>query len=242
MDKFIQKILTCSDIKMDKSIISSFPIITADYNGEKRSFLLFRFSNNGLPNYLVIGVLKKDLLIEKDSLIKWLGVLKELIEFGKTPDNLNFYHEKIAQLKNSRYFEGILYSQEGYDLINGKQHYIAGGLICRTILIPCKVLMDGSIVFKNEVVFNGENQFLSGEPFKEYQDYEDNYFLNIYEYRLMSYYSILKYVEDNAERLMKKANLNSIEAKNLDYLAQVLDFYIANYIHQFQDIDVMPRR
>lgn len=240
MDKFIQKFLACSNMQFSDNIISLFPIIMEDYNGEMRSFLLLRFSNNGLPNYLVIGMLKEDLVIDKDSFIKWLELLKEILTFNKT--NANFsYQEMVNLLKNSRYFNGILYSQEGFDLINGKQHYTLGGLISRTILIPCQVLSDASIEFGNGIIFNRDNQFLNGTPFKEYQDYEENYFLNISEYRLMSYYDILTYVKDNANRLVKKANLSSTMINDLGYLAQMLDFYIANYIHQTQDMDEITR-
>lgn len=225
MDKFIQKILACSNIQVNSNLVQAFPIISLNYQNKNRLFLLFQFVNNGIPNYIVLGMFEENIPLDRESLLLWLRNLCDLI---MCRSGYQEKEDKLETFKNSSYFNQILFSQEGFDIINGKQYFTSGGLISRTIIVPCHVCDDRTIEFKNEIVTEEYNQFLDGDFFRKYEDYEQNYFLNFQEYHTMSYLNVLEYVKLNYKRLAKKENLNVDDQRdNLEYFVQLLDSYIA---------------
>ena len=228
MDQFIQKILACANIEENHDLIDSFPIISVAYQNRKARILLFRFSNHGIPNYAVIGLMKDDFVFEKDSFLEWLKNINELISFKPNKEKL----ELLEKFKRSNYSRSMLFTQEGFDLLNGKQYFTVGGLISRTALVSCHVCEDKSIIFYNELNANTYNQFLEGDLFREYEDYEQNYFLNYSEYHTMSYCNVLEYVEYNRTRLLKKVQIEDTKQIDLHYLMQILDSYLANGLFQ----------
>lgn len=232
MGNFIQRFLACSDIVINSNLISAFPIIPVDVHGKRQYLLLFQFTNHGIPNYVVIGILKDERLFEREMFLKWLQLLVDLIMFHPDEGSLADYHEKLELFKNSRYFKEFSYTQEAYDLIHCKAHFNIGGIIYRTVGISCQVSEDCTILFGNEIIEFPEYQFLKGNFFRDYEDYENSYFLNYQEYSSMSYLNVLRYVQFNKERLMRKSSLSLEELKNKDsnYYMQLLDFYLAHQI------------
>lgn len=233
MDKFIQKVLSCTDIKESDNLINSFPIIRINYQNCKKNLLVFRFYRNSIPNYLVIGEFKENTFFDKDTFISWLESLNTLIFSNPKEMKVNEYFEILNKFKNSRYFNQLLYSQEGFDLINGKEYFTNAGLIGRTVEVECQILPDRSIEFYQNIKFNETNQFLEGDFFRQYEDYEKYYFLNFYEYHTMSYLNVISYIKINAQRLMElfmsSSNINEDWVNNnIDFLLQSLDSYLAN--------------
>ena len=218
MENFIQKMLSCANIQESDNIIQSFPVLSVHYQNEERRILLFRFVNNHIPNYIVLGLFKKDFVLEKSTFLSWLHLLYRLIMCR--PNQKNEHQTMMEQFKMSFYFDNLLYSQEGFDLINGKQYFTNGGLISRTIFIACHVYEDRTIEFANDVQVSFAHQFLEGAFFRNYDDFDQNYFLNYQEYHTMFYQKVLEYVEFNRERLAKKGNCDS---RDIHYLVQVLD-------------------
>ena len=224
MDQFIQKVLACSNILDNQNLIESFPILSVSYQNEKIRILVFRFSNHGIPNYAVLGMMKNDFLFERDTFLEWLQNIHDLILGYPNQDK----KELLEKFQTSYYSKNFLFTQEGFDLLNGKQYFTVGGLISRTAFVPCHVCEDKSIEFSNELEANPYNQFLSGDLFLEYEDYEQNYFLNYSEYHTMAYCNVLDYVSYNRSRLLKKAQMNDNENIGCHYLMQILDSYLAN--------------
>ena len=233
MGNFIQRFLACSDIVINPNLISVFPIIPFDIQGKAQHFLLFQFTNHGIPNYVVMGILKDEKNFEREMFLKWLQLLVDLIMFQPERESLACYYEKLKQFKNSRYFKEFLYTQEAYDLIHCKAHFTVGGVIHRTIGISCRVDEDRTILFENEVIEFPEHQFLKGDFFREYEDYDNSYFLNYQEYATISYLNAFRYVQFNEERLMKKSSLSleELKCKDFNYYMQLLDFYLAHQIN-----------
>lgn len=223
MDKFIQRVLACANIEENNNLVESFPIISFSYQNEEKRFLLFRFSNNGIPNYAVIGLVKENIAFDRESFLNWLQNLYQLIVSRPNSDRINL----LKIFRESNYSKNILYTQEGFDLINGKQYFTVGGLISRTVLVSCHVCEDQSIEFYNEVKGNTYNQFLNGDLFQDYENYEQNYFLNYTEYHTMAYCNVLEYVQYNRNRLLKMANIKN-HSVDVHYLIQLLDSYLAN--------------
>lgn len=223
MDKFIQRILACANIDDQDSIIQTFPIISAYYHNVEKRLLLYRFTNNGLPNYAVIGVFKDGFLIDRDRFFEWLKKLNQLILARPNAEKLTM----LENFRESEYFLHLLYTQEGFDLINGKQYFTVGGLVSRTVLIPCHVCEDYSIEFSSKIEENEYNQFMNGPVFRDYEDYEKNYFLNYSEYHTMAYCSVLEYVEFNRKRLLNKEEKITQFMTDNKFLVQILDSYLA---------------
>lgn len=233
MEKFIQRVLSCSNIRENSNLVETFPIISVKYLNDERRLLLFRFTNNGLPNYAVLGLLKKDFVFDKRAFLQYLASLYALIMYRPNGEVNKHYLDLLDSFKHSMYFDQILYSQEGFDLINGKQYFTIGGIINRTILISCHVNEDRTILFDNDMKFDEYNKFLDGDFFRDYADYEKNYFLNYAEYHTMSYFNVLDYVRFNSHRLVKKGKLDKLNDTN--YLIQLLDFHIANDLAESLD-------
>ena len=225
MERFIQRFLACANIKENANLVEAFPILSVKYWGEERRLLLFRFTNNGLPNYAVVGLLKKDLVFDRRAFLQYLEALYTLIMYRPNGEANQDYFHRLDHFKHSMYFDQILYSQEGFDLINGKQHFTRGGLLNRTVLVSCHVNEDRTILFDNDMKFDEYNKFLDGDFFKSYDDYEANYFLNYAEYHTMSYFNVLDYVRFNSSRLLKKGELERKDDPH--YLMQLLDLHMS---------------
>ena len=234
MEKFIQRVLDCTDIKKNDDLISAFPIIRVNIDGNQKNLLVFRFNRLSIPNYLVIGMFKDNVFADRASFVNWLKDLYTLIL--SNPKELSFheYHALLDKVKHSICFKSLLYTQEGFDLINGKEHFTNTGLISRTVEMDIQVMADKSIEFSRSVKFNLNNQFLDGDFFREYEDYQQKYFLNFYEYHSMSYLNVISFIKINAYRLGNLlGNVPSIIGdewleQNLGYLIQMLDSYMTN--------------
>ena len=235
MEKFIQRVLDCTNIKKTDNLILAFPIISLNISSSQKKLLIFRFNRLSIPNYLVIGVFKDNVSIDRVSFVNWLKDLYALILSNPKEMSFHEYHSLLEQVKNSICFKELLYTQEGYDLMNGKEHFTSTGLIGRTVEVECNVLPDHSIEFGQNVKFNENNQFLDGDFFREYEDYQQNYFLNFHEYHSMSYLNVISFIKINAYRLgnliENVPNMVSDEwiEQNLVYLIQVLDSYMTNF-------------
>lgn len=232
MEKFIQRVLSCVDIRKTENLIAAFPIIRVQDQYQNRDLLIFRFQKNAIPNYLVIGAFKEDTLIERKTFLEWLKNLNDLI-FLNPMESKNEYHNIFNKVKNSIYFNQLLYTQEGFDLLNGKEHFTSTGLISRTVEVECLILPDRTIEFYQMIHFHENNQFLDGDFFQEYEEYERKYFLNYDEYHTMSYLNVLTYLKLNAQRILGIVSVSSyvdedwIDA-NIGYLVQILDSYLTN--------------
>lgn len=232
MEQFIQRILSCTGIKKSDNLIATFPVIRVQEQGKVYNLLIFRFQRSSIPNYLVIGAFKDGVSIDLKTFAPWLKDLNALI-FSNPREDRRGFQESLKRVTNSWYFSQLLYTQEGYDLINGKEYFVNAGLLARTVEVDCQVLEDGTIEFQPSMRFNLENQFLKGSFFREYKDYEAQYFLSNREYSTMSYLDVLAYMKLNANRLLELAMHSGFVSDewvhaNIGYLLQILDAYLTN--------------
>ena len=105
MEEFIQKYLNCRNLENYEDLIDGFPIIYVKLNNQMKRLLIYRFVNNKMPNYIVIGKYDENFIFDKDQFSEWLKSLNFLIHYnlkeGFTEEYLrqefNNYFDKISK-------------------------------------------------------------------------------------------------------------------------------------------------
>lgn len=238
MEDFIQKYLSCRNIENYGDLINCFPIIYVKLNNQMKRLLIYHFTNNRIPNYIVIGKYDENFVFDKEDFIGWLENLNFLIHFNLKSGITKEYIYRLQNFKNSIYFSKLKFTQEGFDIVNNKHLFIPTGNIQRTVIVNIKVENDG-LVFSNRCYFDSTNKFLLGDFFQNYSEYEKKYFLNQKEMTVMGYYDVLDFAKLNMWRIAdatNNGNLKKMIQNNADlvtnkqnqiFLLQVLDFAIS---------------
>lgn len=234
MEEFIQKYLSCRNLENYEDLIDGFPIIYVKLNNQMKRLLIYRFVNNKMPNYIVIGKYDENFIFDKDQFSEWLKSLNFLIHYNLKEGFTEEYLRQLEIFKNSFYFSRLKFTQEGFDIINNKQLFIPTGNIQRTVIVNIK-LENGDLIFDNSCYFDPTNKVLSGDFFHNYSEYEKKYFLNKKELETMGYYDVLDFAKANLNRLISSTGIENLKniSKDLNikqnqmFLLQSLDFAIA---------------
>lgn len=169
--------------------------------------LVYRFEhNNGFLDYAVIGTIEKmtaHRITNGTIYYDWLKAVYTLI--NTNPREMSGVEEhNYKQAKNifqNNSYIGIKefddedrrgsyfrFTQEGFDLINGKQYYLEDGIIQRTVNIQGNEIYDDQLAIGKK--YDATNNLFSRVaevPFKKWHFYDKHYFLNQSElYRMSS--------------------------------------------------------
>lgn len=234
MEEFIQKYLGCKNLQNYSNLINSFPIIYVNLHNQMKRLLIYRFINNKIPNYIVIGKYDENFIFDKEHFSEWLNSLNFLIHYDLKSGITNDYLIELEKFKNSFYFYKLKFTQEGFDIINNKQLFIPTGNIQRTVKVHIK-LQDNDLIFDNNCYFDSTDKVLSGDFFHDYSEYEKKYFLNKKELETMRYYDVLDFAKINLNRLINSTNIEYLKKLSNDpltkqdqiFLLQALDFAIS---------------
>lgn len=196
------------------SIFYKFPIIRVQkQNGENENLLLYLFQINNKPDYLVLGKFPQDLLSTLNSNLfqEWLTHLDTMLRFdllGSTAQLEAEYLKEMATVEQSYFAQHIEWTQEGFDLISGKQNFSPKGTLQRTVVLDTEI-KDQSLLFgASYYSLFPEESLCLGKLFASFQDYTDNYFLNQNDLQDMSFeqasafalfhrYRIVKYIRNH---------------------------------------------
>ena len=161
----------------DQSLFVKFPIIFI--KEEKLSLLLYLFQVNGIPNYLVLGKLKDDYLpkLEDTPFWSWLNTLNQILNFDLCSSSLDSsYLNNMNIIWSSPISNKIEWTQEGFDIISGKQNFVKNGEISRTVKIPYH--QNGkTCLFENK--FFDIRDSKESSLFSPIQIYLEQYFLSV---------------------------------------------------------------
>lgn len=238
MEEFIQKYLSCRNLENYGDLINSFLIIYVKLNNQMKKLLIYRFVNNRIPNYVVIGKYDEDFKFDKERFFEWLDNLNYLIHYNLKSGITKEYILRLQNFKNSIYFSSLKFTQEGFDIVNNKQLFIPTGNIQRTVIVNIKI-ENNDLMFDNGCYFDPTNKVLMGDFFQDYSEYENKYFLNQKEMSTMGYYDVLDYAKLNMWRIAHVTNnetLREMISENVDlnsnkqnqtFLLQALDYAIS---------------
>lgn len=229
----------------DSSIFSAFPIVSFPLeDGVRDNLLFYVFQLNGNVNYVILGKMRDGYLpkLENQEFLEWLEQLSKLLAY----DVLNStkaleadYLSTMAKVQQSNLIHQIEWTQEGFDLLSGKQNFLPKGIIQRTVGTEI-VKQDGGFLFGNQYFsVNEKNNMKNRTLFAPFCDYVNNYFLNAKDCIKMSYdqvrafslfhrYRIVKYVRGNqnfnswAQPFCKEALIPDLESSN-DAAMQLLN-------------------
>ena len=114
-------------------------------------FLVYKYEKEEEKDYLVIGNVDKLYYSEKIELLK--RIIKEIKELLKIENKEQFY-EKLKTFKNLPGINEILFTQEGFDLLNGK--HMINNEIPKTINIEYEI--EDNIIFGNTYELDATNK------------------------------------------------------------------------------------
>ena len=196
------------------SLNQRFPIIgVVSENQRKENLLLYSFVQNGQPNYIVLGRLISGYLPRFDNqlLQSWLGHLSNVLSFGAVGNDIKAetdYLLEMGAVQNSPMASKIEWTQEGFDIISGKQHFLQDGILQRTVVMEM-YQEDNEYFFGSHYSgINEKNNMKGNSLFAPYREYMNNYFLNQEDLIRMSYeqaksfalfhrYRIVKHIKEN---------------------------------------------
>lgn len=236
MEEFIQKFLSCRNLENYKDLlIENFPIIYVNLNNQIKKLLIYRFKNNNITNYIVIGIFDENFVFDKDQFSGWLKSLNFLIHYNLKEGVTGEYLRQLEFFKNNFYFSRLKFTQEGFDIINNKQLFIPTGNVQRTVIVPFK-LENGNLIFDSSCYFDPTYKVLNGDFFHNYSGYEERYFLNKKELETMGYYDVLDFAKVNLSRLISVTGIEDLKHISTDLkdkqdqmlLLQSLDFAITH--------------
>lgn len=222
---------------------SSFPVIVLKGEDEITSYsIIHRFKNNGEYEYAVIGKVFAESLVE--SLRDYKEFIMMLSNLFRT-NNKRSRNELLSELKLTKFFKQVLFTQEGYDLITGK-HLYTNGEIQKTIM-PRTSIEEGTIVFDSTYEEVKESKVTgmineSGVPteiklFDTFDKYDENYFVNQKDFMKMETKEAASFVSDNYSKILSYINSNypsfyrnatsikefETQEEKIAYMAQLLD-------------------
>lgn len=189
-------------ISEEQSVYASFPVLSFKIEpGDNLLMCLLLIYDK--PNYIVLGRLHQSFIpkLEDKEYQEWLTILKSMINFnllnGNTKTEIE-YIKNMNALCNSFIADKIDWTQEGFDLISGKYHFVSNGRIERTIQVSSQV-KNQSICFDNSYLelknHNKDGSFL---PLTNYMK---NYFLNMGDIQHMTDEQVHSYALFNRKRI-----------------------------------------
>lgn len=183
-------------------VIKKYPVLNMQ---NRDRLLLGKFTGpEGQQEYAVFG--KMTSKITSDNVFDfatWLTVLDGLVNLdvsGADPDTLERRHRGLTVLRQSEFAKGTFFTQEGFDLIMGKQFSNMEHKVIRTVVVPMNEV-DGQSGFSEWYdQLHGDYRFDSLNPFLPFDDYNKAYFLNREESRIYTQVEALTYAAVNVNR------------------------------------------
>ncbi len=190
-------------ISEEQSVYASFPILSLE--GEPReNLLLCLLLIHSKPNYIVLGKLHHSFIpkLEDKEYQEWLMLLKKMVNFDLVNGNVKTEMEYINNMNafcSSFMVDKIDWTQEGFDFISGKYHFVSNGRIERTVQISSQV-KDQSICFDNSYL-ELQNHISKEGSFLPFTNYTKDYFLNVGDIQNMTDEQVQSYALFNRKRI-----------------------------------------
>lgn len=152
--------ICCFNIIQNDDIYKSLPILTLKgQNDEIANLLIYKFNTQSEENYIVLGKINdKEMKNNAKNIISLLKTIISILNMEVNLDNYKQYKMQLEELCSNKLFKEILFTQEGFDLLNKKQFFVQNGLIARTIGID--------VIFNNGDLEVGNNFFSVNEECK----------------------------------------------------------------------------
>lgn len=239
--KDIKKVIPKDIAKHFVIVSDTRPVLKEQSKNQKLTsehLLVYRFEHeNGSLDYAVIGAVEKMAarrIAEGTIYYDWLKAIYTLINTDpRTMKGAEEHEYKQANyiFQNHNYigmrdfdFEDrrgsyFRFTQEGFDLINGKQYYLNDGIVQRTVAVEGNEIYDNQLAIGRKYDTNN-NLFsrVAEVPFKKWHFYAKHYFLNQSELHRMTPEEATEYVFAHFDRLMfilardgRKDNKNAYE-------------------------------
>jgi len=170
-------------------------------------FLVYKFGNEEIKDYLVIGNVDKLYSQEKVEFLK--RIIRELKEVFQITEQEKYLQE-LKKIQTLPGIDGILFTQEGFDLLNGKNVIFQNESFGRTINIECEFEEDiffGNVYEVDETykisTINSEFGIKKINYFDTWEVYELLYFFNSFDLNMIDAEGIRAYVEMNYKRMLR---------------------------------------
>ena len=180
-------------------------------SGNIEAFLVNKFYNNNELDYFIVG--KVDELCSLDKINDLKRIISELDELFEEKVSVSEYQKRFEKIKKLAGFDEIKFTQEGYDLLSGKNHYL-NNIIPKTLTIDyvdAENKLFGNTYSVNEDVkvkrVDGEISSKDIEIFDDWTIYETYYLLNPVDLESTNVESIKFYMEENYYKVINMLNI-----------------------------------
>lgn len=202
-------------------------LILKNKNGNMSRFLVYKSNDLNSFDYLVIG--NVDNLYTQDKIESLKRIIKELSEVLKLNSSNEQFLNKLHAIKTLPDFDKVLFTQEGFDLLNGKSLAFKIDELPKTVIVNIADLgfdniydLDKTYKISSVTTECGKKEI---NYFDLWEVYEEIYFFNSFDLNILSSENIKDYVNMNYERILKFlkyyfANWSKKHWDNFDEISQ----------------------